>query len=161
MGEIAAAARMSVGQIYRYFPNKEAIIHAIVERIVAQRLLEMVATVGAGDLATALAEPLAADLSEVQRDDQILMLEVIAEATRNPAVAQIVRQADRRLRDHAVPTLMKEYPSLTQAEVSARVELLAVLYEGTLFRRIAGHREDTVPIALYRDVIERVLPPTR
>src|SRR5260370_42103758 len=38
MAEIAAAARMSVGQIYRYFPNKEAIVHAIVERIVAQRL---------------------------------------------------------------------------------------------------------------------------
>src|SRR6185312_9438459 len=38
MAEIAAAARMSVGQIYRYFPSKEAIVHAIVERIVSQRL---------------------------------------------------------------------------------------------------------------------------
>ncbi|MDB6011600.1 MAG: TetR family transcriptional regulator [Gammaproteobacteria bacterium] len=161
MGEIAAAARMSVGQIYRYFPNKEAIIHAIVERIVAQRVLKMVATVGATDMATTLAEPLAAGLSDVQRDDQILMLEVIAEATRNPAVAKIVQQASRRLHDQAVPILMKEYPSLSRAEVSARVELLAVLFEGTLFRRIAGHRKDTVPIALYRDVIERVLPTTR
>lgn len=161
MGEIAAAARMSVGQIYRYFPNKEAIIHAIVERIVAQRLLEMVATVGAGDMATALAAPLAADLSDVQRDDQILMLEVIAEATRNAAVAEIVHQADRRLHDQAVPSLMREYPSLSLAEASARVELLAVLFEGTLMRRIAGHRDDAVPIGLYRDVIERVLPATR
>src|SRR5581483_8988259 len=42
MGQIAAAANMSVGQIYRYFPSKEAIVHAIVERIVEQREQVMV-----------------------------------------------------------------------------------------------------------------------
>ena len=38
MAEIAAEASLSVGQIYRYFPSKEAIVHALVERIVDNRL---------------------------------------------------------------------------------------------------------------------------
>ncbi len=38
MAQIARQAQLSVGQIYRSFPSKEAIIHAIVERIVNRRL---------------------------------------------------------------------------------------------------------------------------
>src|ERR1700716_2619680 len=62
MAEIALAAQMSVGQIYRYFPNKDAIVHAIVERIVAQRLqAKMQLAAVDDDVPSRLAQQLAGD----------------------------------------------------------------------------------------------------
>jgi AcrR family transcriptional regulator len=158
MAEIAAAARMSVGQIYRYFPNKEAIVHTIVERIVERRLQDLVKTAGRPDEAHKMAEQLAAGIPDESRDDDVLMLEVTAESTRNPAVANIVKQADQRLLAHAVVTFKRDHPKLEAHEVSARLELLAVLIEGTLLRRLTGRVTDNSSLRkLYRTIIERLL----
>lgn len=158
MAEIAAAAHMSVGQIYRYFPNKEAVVHAMVERIVAMRLSGVPRT-GAGN-PDALAQRLTGVLDdEEERENQVLVLEVTAEATRNPAVAQIVADADRCMHAHLVALLRGRYPDLSAEEMAARVELLAVLVEGTIFRRVTGQRADNaLLVELYRDLIARVLP---
>lgn len=158
MAQIAAEARMSVGQIYRYFPNKEAIIHAIVERIVTQRLAWIASTGGQVDLAQVLASRLFThDAAEM--DDRALLLEVTAEATRNPAVAEMVRTADRRLHAQAVAMVRLDHPQLSEPEAAARVEFMAVLSEGTAFRRVTEQRADPLLLAsLYRDVIERLLP---
>lgn len=51
MAQIAEQAKMSVGQIYRYFPNKEAIVYDIVERIVSQRLAWIASSARQTDLA--------------------------------------------------------------------------------------------------------------
>ena len=80
---------MSVGQIYRYFPSKEAIVHAIVERIVAKRLQWMLNRDKQVNFAAVLAqrEPFRPS-DEDEHSDRILMLEITAEATRNAAVAR-------------------------------------------------------------------------
>lgn len=38
MAEIAQGSQLSVGQIYRYFANKDAIIEEIVNRIIASKM---------------------------------------------------------------------------------------------------------------------------
>lgn len=164
MGKIAAVAGMSVGQIYRCFANKEAIVHAIVERIVARRLREVIESGGQPERAKVMAEHLAAGLPKFPSDD-ILMLEVIAESTRNPAVANIVRRADQQLRAQAVATFRGNHPDLTPREALARVQFLAVLFEGTLLRRLSGRRnersEDGDLREMYSAVLERVLSKAR
>jgi AcrR family transcriptional regulator len=155
MAEIAAMAQMSVGQIYRYFSNKEAIVHAIVERIVAVRLAEMIEVPETADLAEALARMLL-DPREDDRENRILMLEITAEATRNPAVAEIVKRADQRIKERAVAATLKRLPHLTRSEALARVDVIAALMEGTVFRRLGGVVETPGPLELYRDIIERV-----
>lgn len=158
MAQISAEARMSVGQIYRYFPSKEAIVHAIVEHIVAKRLAWIGTSKGAVDLPTVLATRA---LSQEEADDQTLLLEVTAEASRNPAVAETVRRADRRLHDKAVEAVLGDHPRMTPPEASARVELLAVLAEGTAFRRLTVQPADPALLAaLYRSVIAHVLQET-
>lgn len=158
MSEIASQARMSVGQIYRYFANKEAIVHTIVERIVSQRLAWIASTARQVDLPGVLAQRMFADDGE-DDDDRALLLEVTAEATRNTVVADIVRKADRRLHAQAVEAVRQDHPQLTDAEISARVEFMAVLSEGTAFRRVTDQPADPVLLAaLYREVIERLLP---
>jgi AcrR family transcriptional regulator len=158
MAEIAAAARMSVGQIYRYFVNKEAIVHAIVERIVANRLRMLSDTTGRPDEAEQIVEHLATGTSAEVRDDDILMLEVTAESTRNPAVAEIVKRADERLRALALATFKRSHPNLPPQTVAARVELLAVMIEGTLLRRLTVRAVETTNLRdVYLEIIERLV----
>jgi AcrR family transcriptional regulator len=157
MAQIAAEARMSVGQIYRYFPNKEAIIHAIVERIVAQRLV-WIASTERQDLAQVLASRMFDDDPQ-EWADRALLLEVTAEAARNPEVAEMVKQADRRLHAKAVATVLQDHPHLSEQQAAARVEFMAVLMEGTAFRRVTDQLADPEVLAtLYRQVIEQMLP---
>jgi len=156
MAQIATQAKMSVGQIYRYFPNKDAIVTAIVERIVAEKLAWIASTGGHHDLAKMLANRM---LGAEDADDRALLLEVTAEATRNPHVAGIVRKADRKLHAQAVKTVRQDHPGLNDKQISARVEFMAVLYEGTAFRRVTDQLADARELAsLYRKVIDLLLP---
>lgn len=158
MAEIAARAQMSVGQVYRYFANKEAIVHAIVERIVSQRLEWVASTARQIDRPRMLARRLFSD-ERAEKDDHALLLEVTAEATRNPAVAEIVRAADRRLHAQGVEAVRQDHPHLSDREISARVEFMAVLAEGTAFRRLTDHPADPQLLeAIYSEVIGRLLP---
>jgi AcrR family transcriptional regulator len=146
MGQIAAEAQMSVGQIYRYFPSKEAIVHAIVERIVAKRLQWMLKRdKQVGD--------------ENEHSDRTLMLEITAEATRNAAVADIVREADRRIRSQAVTLVRGDYPELSELEAAARVEFMAVLAEGTASRYATDPVADPVLMEkIYADALRKLFP---
>ena len=161
MAQIASTAKMSVGQVYRYFPHKEAIIEAIVERIVNRKLQWMVdeprAPLDLHLLATRIVQE---DPSE--RDDRILLLEVNAEATRNPVVADIVREADARIHRKAEAHVAITFPTMSKDEIRARVELIAVLLEGASFRRETRRVVDRATLtALYRDVIDRAFSPPR
>lgn len=158
MAQIAAQARMSVGQIYRYFPSKDAIVHAIVERMIEHRLARMVQP---GELVR-LIEALASrqlDESPGDADDRTLLLEITAEATRSAEVAAIVRRADRMLHAQAVAMVRQEHPQFSEAEAAARVEVMAVLFEGTAFRSSTERRADPALLAaLYGDIVERLMP---
>lgn len=177
MGQIAAEARMSVGQIYRYFPSKEAIVHAIVERIVARRLEWMMDTHRLEkqqkldthqqpkldthrpvDFAARFAHR-SHFASEDERSERVLLLEITAEATRNPAVAEIVRAADLRLHGQAVELVCAKYPQLSREEAAARVEFVAVLSEGSAFRSVTEQiAAPELLESIYRDVLRELFP---
>jgi AcrR family transcriptional regulator len=133
MAAIAERAAMSVGQIYRYFASKEDIVQTIVQGIAAKRLARIPSGSCAG-IATKLANR-SLHTTEEDEDDDVLLLEVVAEATRNRQVAAIVREYDGRLRAATVGVLRREYPELSEREVLARAEFMAVLIYGTKFRR--------------------------
>ena len=153
MAEIAREAGMSVGQVYRYFEGKAAIIRAIVDGIIEARLQHMAR--GAENPLTA--ERLATRnplFDERHREDSVLMLEVTAEATRDPDIAAMVRDADRRSQEEAIRTLLRHYPELDPGDAAARCEIAAVLIEGTLCRRATSLHAD--PERLH-DVYQRLL----
>src|SRR3990167_10243637 len=93
MAEIAQAAGLSVGKIYRYFENKEAIIAAIVDQDLAEmreKFAEM--EEAGGSLVDAIVDRRFEALDRhYDPDYAALMLEVLAEAARNPRGAAIVR----------------------------------------------------------------------
>jgi len=160
MGQIATEAQMSVGQIYRYFPSKEAIVHAIVERIVAKRLQWMLNRDKHMNFAAVLAQRETIRPGyEDEHSDRILMLEITAEATRNPAVTAIVREADRRIRSQAVELVRGDYPELTEPEAAVRVEFMSVLAEGTASRYVTDPVTDPALLErTYADALKKLFP---
>nr|WP_040343011.1 MULTISPECIES: TetR/AcrR family transcriptional regulator [Brenneria] len=141
MAEIAARAQLSVGQIYRYFASKDAIIEEIVSRIVNSKLHFLrLEENHLAQMAHMLAQRALPGDEATREDDQALMLEVTAEATRNRRVAAILQEADARLFQRAAVLLQQRHPHLTPPQIAARVELMAVLSEGTAFRMLTSQK---------------------
>ncbi|MFT4172874.1 MAG: helix-turn-helix domain-containing protein [Herbaspirillum sp.] len=158
MAQIATEAAMSVGQIYRYFDNKEAIVHALVARIVARHVDWIAGTAHHADLATLLTTRMLAPAPE-DLDDHVLHVEITAEASRNPTVAAILRDADDQLRAQALAVVQEDHPHLSRSEAEARVAFMAALSEGTLARRVSGLQTPSpAQHQVYRELIARLLP---
>lgn len=160
MAEIAELSQLSVGQIYRYFTNKEAIIEEIVHRIVKSRIQLMLNN---GNNFRQLADELASHRLLGGEDaviNRTLMLEIAAEATRNPRVATILKEADALIFQQVKEMLARAYPQLTPERAVALSELVAVLSEGTALRALTHQqivgRESLGQ--LYFDIFSFVFP---
>jgi AcrR family transcriptional regulator len=95
MGSIAEAASMSPGLIYRYFENKNAIVLAIVERQLEEKRALIRQLQSSDQLVDDLVR--AFDEWRTTRSGALsvaLSLEMSAEATRNPQIADALRKAD-------------------------------------------------------------------
>ncbi|WP_409421596.1 helix-turn-helix domain-containing protein [Pseudaeromonas sp. ZJS20] len=160
MAQIALTSRLSVGQIYRSFPSKDAIIEALVLDLTAQKIT----VIGREDQAlTRIARELAwrtlPELMDEEDTDRALFFEIAAEATRNPVVARLLEAMDHRLFTEACRWTRHHYPQLSEEEVSARVELMAVLTEGTLFRHQTAPKYDAARLnALYLQLLQQLFP---
>lgn len=99
MASIAEAAQMSAGLIYRYFENKDAIVLAIVQRQLEEKrtlIREMHASNRfVDDLVEAFEKWCAAGETTMS---VALMLEMSAEATRNPQIAEALHVSDEVIR---------------------------------------------------------------
>lgn len=161
MAEIAQAAGLSVGQIYRYFENKEAIIAAIVARDMAEMRDVFAEFQNAGEplLDTVLTKCSAALDDAYDRDRAALMLEVVAEAARNPAVAAILEAADAEERRLKLDLIARTLPAdCDPRERQARSEVISMLLEGMCVRGVNNPRADREAIArVMRSVMRRLL----
>lgn len=157
MANIARAAGMSVGHIYHYFENKEAIIAAFVaaEQEKTRSLLEML--IAAENTIDAMVEHAGSGLDDsLDGDTMALHLEMLAEARRNPRVATLLSESDRALDalgDEVIRKARRGLPPLSPAEVRARVEAICALFQGLGLRGLTSHR-------LERDAVLAVLQRT-
>ncbi|TCV97786.1 TetR family transcriptional regulator [Luteibacter rhizovicinus] len=97
IANIAEAADMSAGLIYRYFPNKSAIVLAIIEQQTEIELEDIRALGESTDLTEALVEAFAHwshPKPDMRMMNAALFLETSAEATRDAQVAEAIQQAD-------------------------------------------------------------------
>ncbi len=103
IARIAKAAGMSPGNLYHFFPGKEAMIAALVQQRLDQSLALFAEIEAAVDPLQAMLDRVAVTLEQQTDPEQAaLSLEILAEAGRNPAVASIVRAADDAIREHLV-----------------------------------------------------------
>ena len=138
MAEIAAESDVHVGQIYRDFPSKEAIVAAIVESDFATFVDtdSLRLAVEQGDRAAVLAE--IEQLFEPSPCED-LMPEIMAEAARNPRIAEIVGQLDARFRATLTGALAVFAPGDAMLTRRADVaEVIMVLVIGMCQRAVSG-----------------------
>lgn len=95
MQAVCAEAGMSPGALYRYFPSKEAIIEAIVERDRADIPEQLSPLLEADDVVGALIDSARQFLVGNLRPESLPMFpELYAEAIRNPSVREIFGRCD-------------------------------------------------------------------
>jgi AcrR family transcriptional regulator len=134
MSRIAAEARMSVGHIYQYFENKEAIMIALSERDFEDFMLHITQL---GDLAglnvtTIIEIFLDRIMWLLDHDRAALALEVLAESGRNPRFSELILRVDRRFRQEIRAIVESVLDGLHPWDVEARVEMLLVMVRALL-----------------------------
>lgn len=159
ISQICRQAGMSAGHIYHNFDNKEAIIAAIVEQDLS-RLLTMTAELRAAEnIEQTMTQCAAEGVHEnLDPDTAALKLEIVAEGSRNPRVAEIVRDAERCCHDSMVVTVREMRRSLgldtDEAWIDGLVEFFATLYDGLLVRSVRNPGEPSAALlALFSKVI--------
>jgi AcrR family transcriptional regulator len=161
MAVVAAGAKMSVGQIYRYFDNKEAIVAAIVEEHIEEFMRDLTMLESEDG---PLSERLLKNFCQTIRrhtDSGFLSLtyEVRAEAARHSDLQAIFVNKDLQIQQRFVE-LMKstELACLTDDQLSIRAEQVCLLFEGVV-ARIGRHADFDVTMVntLVRPLLTVVL----
>ncbi|HRE43754.1 MAG TPA: TetR/AcrR family transcriptional regulator [Terricaulis sp.] len=158
MADIATEASMSVGQIYRYFANKEAIIAAIVERDMqeASKLRDILRQ--GGDGVEELIQVARYKIEHVRDPIRAaLSLEILAEAARNPRVAEIVRSAEEIGRGWLREMLERRGYGQDNL-LEARMDMIALLIEGWTSRVVKNPNADhEAYVASLRQILTALL----
>lgn len=98
MRDLCAALGMSPGNLYHWFPSKQAIVAAFIEADRAETAARLAALASTRDLRVALPRQLLAIVTEASEPAIRLYLEVYATALRDPELAPLVRAADAAVR---------------------------------------------------------------
>jgi TetR/AcrR family transcriptional regulator, repressor for uid operon len=136
MARIAERAGMSAGHIYHYFDSKDAIIAAIVERETSAHETKMrefhllPCEILKHEMVARAEEGVRTNTDPFR---SALSLEIVAEAKRNPDIAERLRRHDVMVRTEFA-RLLREKLQLDHAE--GRVEVLFTLFDGLAIRML-------------------------
>jgi TetR/AcrR family transcriptional regulator, repressor for uid operon len=138
MQEICAEAGMSPGNLYRYFPSKEALIAGISEQNRAQAAADFAAVDQAPDFFGGFAALGRQYLVERSDEEVALCMEIMAESRRNAEVGRIYQTIDADVRNGLIAVLRRaaergEIPR--DLDLDKIVVVLLALGDGMEWRR--------------------------
>jgi TetR/AcrR family transcriptional repressor of uid operon len=139
MAGVATEAGMSVGHIYRYFENKEAIIAAIVERDLQETAAQFARFREAPQgVVAAMVEGVAECVDEVtDKDASALFLEVMAEAGRNAKIAEMTAAQHRATRQGLTALFASgRGAELTQDQIEDLADIMMLFVAGLRVRAV-------------------------
>lgn len=155
IARISQAAGMSSGHIYHYFDSKETIVEAIVKQEEGDfsELMQLLARdEGEGDFLDAMHRLMDELLNRILDPQRVaLMLEIASEGARNPRVAAMLQESDRRLAQQFA-ALAKARGETAIADVDdpesrVRLEIFALLLSGLTLRSVYSPAIDRPRIA--------------
>jgi AcrR family transcriptional regulator len=156
MARIAAAAGMSVGHIYQYFTNKDAIIIALCERNFVG--FELLIPSSARDGEEFIEAWISQFIWWVDPVRAPLTLEIMAEAGRNAEVAKVVGRIDKRFREIMRRSLLPLSGPIPDDEIDDRLEAIVMLSHGMTSRITADPQADPDRIiAAFRLAVHKLL----
>lgn len=160
MAEIATTCRLSVGQIYRYFVNKDEIIEAVVRDFMAKKISQrIILSCPLETIGDKLAQRWVKHTTNESEEDDGLMLEVWKEAYRQKNIAKIVQIAERKFHDQSSQALQKQFPFLSDEDAKARVEIMVALCDGINLRKgVAINASERFLKPLYQHILGGLFP---
>ena len=161
MQEICAEAGMSPGNLYRYFPSKEALIAGIAERDraeVAQQFAQADLSQGLFAVLEGMAHHY---FAERERERVLLCTEVMAEARRHPEIARISTAFDADVKKWLLGLLRAaaergDIPG--EIDFDGVVTMLMVIGDGVWWRRALDRDFDPeAVIPIFMDITRHML----
>lgn len=151
MSELASEAEVSVGQIYRFFTGKHALIRAIIREDASARIAEMTAVqaeldAGRISIETALTKIC---LQALYNKDEALSFDILAEAYRDAEVAATIAEFCSAGRSVIGGLALAVNPDLTEAQREGAEEMILALMFGL------GHRTLSQPSLSPDDTAKR------
>lgn len=140
--EISAEAKVSVANLYQYFLTKDDLIRALIDEDLANdlELVAIVETAGSFREGLEMATRLLSGSYDVVQESR-LRVEILAEASRNPGIAAVVKAADEQLVG-ALAELIKRYQAKGELSVefspNTAARLITSLYDGLISRFAFG-----------------------
>jgi TetR/AcrR family transcriptional repressor of uid operon len=161
MQDICAEAGMSPGNLYRYFPSKEALIAGIAERDRA----EVAQQFESADLSHGLLAVIGAmahhHFAQRPIDEVLLCTEIMAEARRHPEIARICRSFDGDVR-HWLLDLFRA--AARRGDISDDVDLeavttmLMIIADGVWWRRALDPNFDpALMLPMFMNLVRHML----
>jgi TetR/AcrR family transcriptional regulator, repressor for uid operon len=143
---ICAEAQISPGHLYHYFPSKEAIIEAMAATHMESIRARFSQLADKKDAIAVITAELQRSRKGAISGEQALILDLMAEAGRNPAIAKIVHSHTRAIRGLLAETLRNGQatggidPNL---DVELAASILINLMDGSKILRIRDPKIDT------------------
>lgn len=138
MQDVAAEAGMSPGNLYRYFPSKDALVAGLCERDRVNLATEFRALQNSPDFMEAFRELGRRHFEDAARDKARLCLEIWSEAARNPAIAAMQTKFDESMTEwfvEAFEAAKREGAIHPGLDVRAAASIIMKLGDGLFVRR--------------------------
>ena len=167
MQAIAAEARMSAGNLYRYFDSKEAIVSGLVKRDQAMVALDFQAMAQSQDLFATLERMLRRHLVEAPLERHRLIITIWAEMTRNDVLREQCGGVDSEVHAHLLALVERAKRNGVAApdiDPPYVVRLMATIVSGLFKRRATepvfdGEEELALAMGVFRAAFDGLLKP--
>ena len=162
MQHVAVEAGMSPGNLYRYFRSKDAIVEGFCERDQEELAGDFVRLAATDDVVAGIEALLRRRLIDEPRENLGLIVEVWAEAGRNPAIAAIQRKVDALVEERLAATFeaaKRRGATAPDLDIDFAVRGTMLIGAG-LFKRCVlardfdGEREIAVAVALIQTLVD-------
>jgi AcrR family transcriptional regulator len=138
MQDVAAEAGMSPGNLYRYFPSKDAIVVGLTERDRSDVARDFATFDSGEDFMTSFVKLGRKHFEEEPREKAIMCLEIWAESARNPSFAKVCAEFEQFVIARLTEVLGQaqaqgEIPESVDPQAVARI--ISTLADGLFVRR--------------------------
>lgn len=138
---IARQANVSVGLIYKYYKNKEAIIEALIKNVV-QRMINLLKDDLDNPALAGKVTHSTHDVVSIEVEQSIvLLIDISAEATRNERIRQIIYDAWQALKENFITQEKTLNPTLSTDVIQTRLYIISLIIDGMTIRRCMKQRE--------------------
>jgi len=161
MQDLARACGMSVGNFYRYFPSKAAIVAALVTRDLAEVESGFRFIIESPDPMSALRAELKNRIIEDQcQSDGQLWAEMAAASLRKPEIAEITQQMEAEVKTYLAAVFARVLgisEEDAQQSYSAHATLLVMMIKASAMQRSANPQEREHLTSLTIRTVNRIL----